>query len=438
MSEISPFFTKKVLPTMIAAALASSAQAYNLYEKNGSELNADIEAMFGVFSSDHSFDTLGAKQSGSSTWQEGYIKYGLSGSHVTGESNASVYGAFNVVSSGTWGDGDAAGFTIGNERETELEDAYVGWRLGDLLPALGKDGLDLSFGRQNFTLGDGFLINGDALNFGNAFDGSMNRGGGYWLAPRKVFDETAILRIGGEEGARADVFWLQSDNVAQYKMELAGVNAEYVTPEGTYAAAYIKGLDALHSDALGSARDGQETLSVRYQGNAGVDNLFLSGEYVTQTPGNASSDSDAWYLEAGWTFADVNWSPSINYRFSQFDKGFDPLFYGFNRGYGTWFQGEVAGNYAGPFNSNADVQQIALKAAPTDMLSIGAVLFDFSNTNNGEMNAQELDLYAEWVVSPNLIISPLIGFYKPEESNNKQLGGNDTNVYGQVIAIVPF
>jgi hypothetical protein len=32
----------------------------------------------------------------------------------------------------------------------------------------------------------------------------------------------------------------------------------------------------------------------------------------------------------------------------------------------------------------------------------------------------------------------LIGFYKPEESNNKQLGGNDTNVYGQVIAIVPF
>ncbi|CUB04128.1 alginate export family protein [Marinomonas fungiae] len=434
MSETIPFFTKKILPTMMAAALASTAQAYNVYDANGTELNVDLEAMFGVFSSDHNYDTLGTKQAGSSAWQEGYLKYGLSGSHVTGDNNSSVYGAVNIVSSGTWGDGDAAGFTIGNERETDLEDAYVGWRSGDLFPALGKDGLDLSFGRQNFAVGDGFLINGDALNFGNAFDGSMNRGGSYWLAPRKAFDETAILRIGGSEGARADVFWLKSDNVAQAKMELAGLNAEYVTPEGTYAAVYIKGLDA----DQGSVRDGQETMSLRYQGNAGVDNLFLSGEYVTQTQGNGGMDGDAWYLEAGWTFADVSWSPSINYRFAQFDEGFDPLFYGFNRGYGTWFQGEVAGNYAGPFNSNADVQQVALKASPTDMLSLGAVFFDFSNTSGGLMDAQELDLYAEWVVSPNLIISPLIGIYKPDNAVSTQLGDNDTNVYGQIVAIVPF
>lgn len=37
----------------------------------------------------------------------------------------SLYGKFNLVSSGTWGDGDAAGFTLGSERRTAVEDAYL-------------------------------------------------------------------------------------------------------------------------------------------------------------------------------------------------------------------------------------------------------------------------------------------------------------------------
>jgi hypothetical protein len=236
---------------------------------------------------------------------------------------------------------------------------------------------------------------------------------------------------------RADLFWLESDNVAQSKMELAGINAEYVMPEGTFGVAYIEGLDVMNGGA--THRDGQQTLSLRYQGNAGVENLFLSGEIVTQDQGdNSQADGDAWYVEAGWTFADMPWSPSVNYRYSSFDEGFDPLFFGFNRGYGTWFQGEVAANYAGPFNTGTDVHHVGVKANPTEMLSVGALYFNFSDTDAGFMDGQELDLYAEWVVTPNLIVSPLVGFYKPDSSAGSQLGGNDTNVYGQVIAIVPF
>ncbi len=85
-------------------------------------------------------------------------------------------------------------------------------------------------------------MNGDALNFGNAFDGSLNRGGGYWLAPRKAFDQTAIVRIGGTDGLRADLFWLESDNLAQAETEVAGINAEYIIPEGTFGLTYIEGL----------------------------------------------------------------------------------------------------------------------------------------------------------------------------------------------------
>jgi hypothetical protein len=434
-----------LLGAAVAAAMATPASAYNLYSRDGSELNLDIEAVFGVFSSEENYlldnDTKGAD------WREGYIKYGLSGSHAYAPSGASVYGGLNLISSATWGDGDAGGFTSGDERETDLEDAYLGWRSGNLIPALGQDGLDLSFGRQQFAIGDGFLINGDALNFGDALGDDLNRGGAYWLAARKAFDRTAIARIAGSDGLRADLFWLESDNRAQAETELAGINAEYVMPEGTLGLAYIEGLD-VNEDYGYSHRDGQQTLSLRYQGNAGVENLFLSGEFVTQDQGdNTVADADAWYVEAGWTFADLPWSPSVNYRYASFDEGFDPLFFGFNRGYGTWFQGEVAANYAGPFNSAADVHHIGIKASPTEMLSIGALFFDFSDAANpftgdaGGVNGQEIDLYAEWVVMPNLIVSPLIGFYSPDKSaanGGTQVGSDDTNVYAQMIAIVPF
>ncbi|MBR9829959.1 MAG: hypothetical protein GYB41_15210 [Oceanospirillales bacterium] len=426
-----------LLSAAITAVIAAPASAYNLYSQNGSELNLDIEAVFGVFSSQENYLFDGDRDGAS--WQEGYIKYGLSGSHTYGESGAGVYAGLNLISSGTWGDGDAGGFTSGDERETDLEDAYIGWRSGNLIPMLGEDGLDLSFGRQQFTLGDGFLINGDALNFGDALDSSLNRGGAYWLAGRKAFDRTAIARIGGSEGLRADLFWLESDNRAQAEMELAGINAEYVLPEGTFGVSYIEGLDVNETYGL-AHRDGQQTLSLRYQGNAGVENLFLSGEFVTQNQGNSSvADADAWYAEAGWTFADMPWSPSVNYRYASFDSGFDPLFFGFNRGYGTWFQGEVAANYAGPFNSGTDVHHVGVKATPTEMLTVGALFFDFSDTDgNGANDGQEIDLYAEWVVTPNLIVSPLVGFYTPDSSNGTQIGNDDTNVYAQMIAIVPF
>ena len=49
-----------------------------------------------------------------------------------------------------------------------------------------------------------------------------------------------------------------------------------------------------------------KTYSLRATGNAGVNDLFLSGEYAKQDKPHTSTE-DAWYLEAGWTFADVAW-----------------------------------------------------------------------------------------------------------------------------------
>lgn len=414
------------------ALTATQASAIELINDENRALNADIEIIAGHFSSQESYGNPNKKPS----WSEAYAKYGFSG-HQNLPSGHTLFGAINSMSTGAWGDGEASGTSNGEERKTAIEDLYIGYR---------TDQVELSAGRQNITIGDGFILNGDALNFGEAIDKDLSRGGGYWLASRKAFDKTFWLKLGGDNGLRSDLFWFESDNKAQGRPEMAGINIEYVTDQATIAALYLKGLDSSPTNIAGGSfdnlqRDGQETLSVRYQGNAGVENLFLSAEYANQKSGNDTPDGDAWYGEAGWTFADSPWSPTLTYRYSSFDKHYDQLFTGFNRGYGTWFQGEVWANYAaaGPGNTGVDIHHIGIKANPTEMLSVGALYFDFEDTSGRleRTNAQELNLYAEWVVNDHFILSPLAGFFTPDSDNGPQ-GNTDTNRYFQLLAIVPF
>ncbi|MFN3770748.1 MAG: alginate export family protein [Ectopseudomonas guguanensis] len=419
---------------------AQSVQAYEFYNQGETKLNADMLAVYSWFNSRKSYDG----NTGGTSWREGFIKYGVSFEQGL-SGNGTTYGALNWVSSGTWGSGDAAGVTDGSERTTKIEDAFLGWRSGNLLPALGEDGLDISFGRQVVQVGDGFLINDDGLNFGNGVaDGEFNRGGGYYLAARRAFDQTAVVRIGGKQGLHGDLMWLKSDNRAQAKTELAAGTLVYTAEPGELALTYIHGIgvDKQYASDFQRQRDGMDIYSVRGAGNAGVENANFAFEYARQD--KSAGDETAWYVEAGYTFADVTWSPNLTYRYSRYSEGWDSLFNGFSRGYGTWFQGEVAANYAGPFNSNTRVHHVGLTVTPLENLSMGVLYFDFSTLNtreNPNMGGRELDLYAEWAVSDNLIITPLIGLYQPDKSLDNgglQGGGNGTNVYSQFTVAVPF
>ncbi|MCP1625130.1 alginate export family protein [Pseudomonas nitroreducens] len=433
-------------PTLLALLIAgaSSASAYQLYATDDTHLNADLSATFGLFHSQERYNMTGTLDEGSSSWQEGFIKYGLSGDQKLGDAGT-AYGAFNLLSSATWGDGDAAGFSDGSERTTKIEDAYAGWRSGGLFPVLGEDGIDLSFGCQNIVVGDGFLIDGDALNMGNGLaDGEYNRGGAYYLAGRRDFDETAVLRVGGKEGWRGDLMSLKSDNRAQAKSELYVATLEHVAQEATFGLTYIdvNDIDEQYASPAQLDRKDMKTYSLRGTGNAGVENLFLSGEYAWQDKRHTDNEN-AWYLEAGWTFSDVAWKPYVSYRFSRFSEGYDPLFYGFSRGFGTWFQGEVAGNYSGPFNSNTRVNNIGAKVSPLENVNVGLQWFDFHtlDTDLGNTDANELDLYAEWAVNDHLMIIPLVGLYQPKKSaaeGGTQIGNDNSNLYSQLMFSTTF
>lgn len=416
------------------------AQAIELYADDESHLNADILAVYGLFNSRKNYDAT----PGGSTWREGFIKYGISGDQRLA-GNGSAYGALSWVSSATWGDGDAAGNTDGTERTTKLEDAYLGWRSGELFPLLGKDGVDASFGRQVVKLGRGFLINDDGPNLGKGpADGALNRGGAYYLAARHAFDRTAVLRLGGERGVHASVLWLKSDNRAQAETELAAGTLDYTTAAGTLGLTWIHGLGVTEQWAseFQRQRDGMDTYSLRGEGNAGIDNASFAFEYAWQD--KQAGAEKAWYAEAGYTFAELPWAPSLTYRYTRYSEGWDALFTGLSTGYGTWFQGEVAANYAGPFNSNTGVHHLGLVAKPLENLTLGALYFDFDtlHTRNAlNLGARELDLYVEWAVSPHLIVSPLVGLYQPKKDENtggNQVGGNGTNLYSQVTLAMPF
>ncbi|MGX9221952.1 hypothetical protein ACWV27_26695 (plasmid) [Massilia varians] len=428
-----------VLCGALLCMAAAPAHAEPLHQSERAKLDLSLEAGAGAFHSQRNYAQSGTLAEGESSWQEGFVKLGLGGHRLLQE-DSRVYAGVSAVSQATFGDGDPAGWTNSSERRTLLSEAYAGWRSGKLFPALGEDGLEVSFGRQALTVGDGFLLSGDAISFGNEIaGGSLNRGGAYYLAPNKSFARTAVLRLGGSQGLRSDLIWLKSSNPAHGMPEMAVATLEHVAPRGTVGLTFTKVLD---TDPLYDirARKGVKTGSLRAQGNVGVEGLFLSGEYAHQD--KPTGNARAWYGEAGWTFSGAPWTPSVNYRYSYFSPQYDPMFYGTVRGLGTWFQGEVAANFAGPYNNNARVHHLESRMKVSDNLSFGILANRFRSIERSGIlhDAWEVDVFAEWMAGP-VYVMPLIGYYKPKfdvASGGTQIGNRRANVYGQLIVAVRF
>jgi len=93
----SPLLRLSTLALMISAGNAGNAGAYELYADDDSHLNATLEAVFGIFHSQENYALSGRLSEGSSSWREGYIKYGLSFDQGLG-GVGTAYGAANIPS----------------------------------------------------------------------------------------------------------------------------------------------------------------------------------------------------------------------------------------------------------------------------------------------------------------------------------------------------
>lgn len=428
---------------LVGLASLVPAEAADLYDRDGTRLSYGVDGMVGLFSTSEDYLGQGGKR-----WQEGFVHGLLKGSMRAGSGEA--YAGLGALARGTWGDGDAAGYTTGRERKIDLDDAYLGWRSSSGL-------VDASFGRQQFLLGDGFLIAGDRVNLGRGLEArgaNVNRGGAYYIAARKSFQKTAIVRLDPEGPWRGDAFWLKSDNPYQQDTALGGLNAEYVSERfGTLGLSWLKVTDVNPGTGLGifDDRKGMRVTSFRGQGSLGVENLFLSFEYVDERGGDTpvKKDANAWTAEAGWTFAGLPWRPTLNYRHARFsadkrstqaNEAFDPLFFGLSRGLGTWFQGEVAANYAGPANSGNKIDRLEMTVTPRDDLTITLQYWDIKAIGDApRLDGREIDLFAFWKINDTLTFVPLLGVYDPRGADVRAAQGNSRrNLYLQAVVIFNF
>lgn len=297
-------------------------------------------------------------------WWEWALTAGLEGALSLGDWGV-VFGRASAIGARSQGL-DAAGSNLDDPYDgaVDLEDAVLGWRSGELLPALGENALELSVGRQRYEIGDGFFM------LDGAGDGGKR--GAFWLAPRKAFYMSAIARLTSGPYL-AELFYLRPDDHPFSSTDVVGGNLEYTAGEaGAIGFTYMK---IPHS--RDGARDGMNFFSWRGSLTPlSSDRAFrVGGEYALELDGRRAHAS-AWHVETSYSLERVAWTPFAGYRYAHFSGDrpgtrefelWDPLFYGY-QDWSTWYLGEIIGNFVA-LNRDLAVHTVWLRAQPTESLT---------------------------------------------------------------------
>ena len=113
--------------------------------------------------------------------------------------------------------------------------------------------------------------------------------------------------------------------------------------------------------------------------------------------------------------------------------------------WGTWWQGEIAGEYF-VSNSNLISHQLRLHVAPNDAISTGLIFYDFQLDHPESLGplvtskdvAQELDWYMDWTLNDNFIVSFVAAVAEPGDAIEQSSGRTDTFWYGMIFVAYSF
>ena len=374
-------------------------------------------------------------------WFEGAVKPALSATY-TSRKSWQLYGKVSSVGERTYGSSPRL---VGEDASSfQVEDLYVGWRSGTTLGGLGENALDFTIGRTQYQLGHGFLVWDGASEGGNR--------GGYWSNARKAFEFAAIGRFTPGHHT-LEGFYLDKDDLpeADSGSRLWGANYEFAIGEATtLGATYMQGLaDASQAPQ----RDGLNIYDVRaYTAPfAKLPDLSFEAEYAHEDNGDAL-DSNAWTAQAGYQLG-MAWQPKLTYRYAFFEgddpataanEGFDPLFLGFYD-WGTWWQGEIAGEYF-LANSNLISHQVRVHTAPIEAIGTGLIFYDFlfdkpEALGPGVTSSSagfEVDWYMDWQLNQNFIASFIAAFMNPGDAVTQALGRTQDFVYGMIYVAYSY
>jgi hypothetical protein len=287
-----------------------------------------------------------------------------------GELEGRVSGVFSMTGGGL--DAGASNVKDFNTQAYTLEDASLSWRSGDLLPALGRDGVEIAYGNRRYQVFDGLLfwIGGEP----------GGRRGALWISPRKAFEEAALVRV-RTRGLVVDAFHLKLNDDPDTDTRLGGGRVE-LTREGPVVHSLTTGLSYFNVyESEDRARDGLNGVYA-YQSVAPLPrlpDLTWTASFVFELNSEAAGLSDAvgYAVSPSYRFSSLPWSPQLWYRFASFSGGgtrsFDPLFGGLSD-WGSWFQGELLGEFVVP-NSNLDSHLLRLELSPARALSLNLLYY---------------------------------------------------------------
>jgi hypothetical protein len=406
----------------------------------GSELKLTVKAAAAYFMQNNSWfgnaqapQNLGAR---SGSWWETYIHPGIEGTYAL-ENGSSLYGRVSGVFAST-NEIDAAGSNIpwGNVTDTRFEDAYAGWRSGDLFGSLGKDFLDVSVGRQQYAAGNGFLFYTQSSN-------GYNRGA-YWMGERQAAKFSGIVKLKSGNW-KSDLVYFEADDNPNTDTRLGGITLDYTFGESIGGIG--GGIYTLASDI--ETRDSMNVFDIRFslfpfEAIEAADLLKpvkLEGEYVHEDNGDLVDDS-GWYLSAGYQWAEVPWKPTLTYRYASFSENYDPLFYGFND-WGYWYQGEVLGEYV-LSNRNLDSHMVKLNVKPLESVSASLFYYKFKLHDaaaaglHSDDFAEEWDLIADWTATEHVTVSAVAAYVSPDKAAREYTGGDDGWSYGMLYGSISF
>jgi hypothetical protein len=350
-----------------------------------------------------------------------------------------------------WGGSNFIDGKVRSPKEVTLEDLFLRWTSGRLLPSLGEDALDLSVGAQPYRAGPGDVGEGFLFYTGGSDGGSR---GGYWLGLREAFELTAIARL-STGPFQGEAVFLRSDDLDGDHTHIAGANVEvelgavFGLPLLAVGAGYWNVFD---SDD--ERRDGLDVFDLRLdvQPIGALPGLRLIGEGVKESNGARNDSWGAWG-EIGYDFGahDCPWAPYASYRHAYFsgdaaggdDTAFDPLFYG-TSDWNYWTIGEIAGEWV-TGNSNFQASIVRLRASPSE--SVTAQLFwmyqrlDHFPTELAAPGGRpvdpraaaitdkdlshEVDLVVDWAVNDHLSVSFVAAVLVPLKGGEEFFGRDD-------------
>jgi hypothetical protein len=400
----------------------------------------NFDATWGTFGFGNSLYTdpkEGVPESLSDQWFEGSIKPALSGVYKRADSSE-FYGKVSAVGERTYGSTPPAfGYDVSS---FQVDDLSIGWRSGRVFSSLGENAVDVTVGRAQYRLGHGMLL----------WDGAAEGGsrGGYWTNARKAFQFAAIGRF--HTGPhKLEGFYLDKDDLPEHDTgtRLWGTNYEFSAGEhSTLGVTYMKFF--AHPD-LKPDRDGLNVINLRayLAPIPATPDVTVEFEYASERNGDRL-DSNAWTLQGGYELTRVAWKPKVTYRYAFFqgddpatprNENFDPLLPGFYD-WGTWWQGEIAGEYV-LSNSNLTSHQVRAHVTPTDALGGGLIFYKFGLDQPASFApgvtardvAVEIDAYTDWKITRTLTASFVIAFANPQAAAQQAFDRTRNFVYGMVF-----